>query len=323
MARKATIGTWSCLQHVNMLRPHLIFVYFCVFLSWTSVCEQKIPWGFTPGRPEVLPLGAQLDDAGFDRQRSLEQLGEVGFFTRVACSMQGLTYTRPEAKKLRLEQLRLVHHRCYVENTVLPGPRASGPSWKAPRRCASWTPCSVGTRSVAVHRELVDCWPFAGPSSCSMSLGDGCHVSGGFWRLFFVVVCLTDISRVAAIYPATWWQSSCLLGTLHRDIGSEALPRWQSGHLSVGSLNDKPAWCTEGKRYALYTNVALKKKGTVELLNCSKIVCSNFCWFLSITKPDKCNNHNPVLADLDFYLLNQNAKNFNIPHQTNIFLHMP
>ena len=41
-----------------------------------------------------MPLGPQLDDLGFDRQRSRELLGEVGFFTRVACSMQGLTYSR-------------------------------------------------------------------------------------------------------------------------------------------------------------------------------------------------------------------------------------
>ncbi|CAL1170137.1 unnamed protein product [Cladocopium goreaui] len=51
----------------------------------------------------VIPLGPQLDDLGFDRQRSRELLGEVGFFTRVACSMQGLTYTRPEGERPVLE----------------------------------------------------------------------------------------------------------------------------------------------------------------------------------------------------------------------------
>ncbi|CAJ1380920.1 unnamed protein product [Effrenium voratum] len=51
----------------------------------------------------VVPLGPQLEDAGFDREKYRDLLGEVGLFTRMACSMQGLTYSRPEGDRPVLE----------------------------------------------------------------------------------------------------------------------------------------------------------------------------------------------------------------------------
>ncbi|CAE7259970.1 unnamed protein product [Symbiodinium microadriaticum] len=45
------------------------------------------------------PLGPQREDAGFDRVAYRHVLGEVGLFQRMACSMQGLTYSRPEGER--------------------------------------------------------------------------------------------------------------------------------------------------------------------------------------------------------------------------------
>ncbi|CAE7723402.1 unnamed protein product [Symbiodinium sp. CCMP2456] len=45
------------------------------------------------------PLGPQREDAGFDRVAYRQVLGEVGLFQRMACSMQGLTYSRPEGER--------------------------------------------------------------------------------------------------------------------------------------------------------------------------------------------------------------------------------
>lgn len=57
-------------------------IFWCLVICLGALCFK------------VIPLGPQLDDLGFDREHYRELLGEVGFFTRVACSMQGLTYSR-------------------------------------------------------------------------------------------------------------------------------------------------------------------------------------------------------------------------------------
>lgn len=59
-----------------------VMIFWCLVICLGALCFK------------VIPLGPQLDDLGFDREHYRELLGEVGFFTRVACSMQGLTYSR-------------------------------------------------------------------------------------------------------------------------------------------------------------------------------------------------------------------------------------